>query len=368
MIRLRLCFTLAAALVAAAIAVADTGTPYPAGTGVEVTTPAGTVSGALEDRSADGWVMVREPGRATATAIPDRSVAFIRPAGVVTPKKGAAPKAGGAVAPKTPAPKTAAHVIHGQPRVTKPERFAFVAVPGQPPVTGVTVLTKFAFTLGHYDRHKTPAWVAMKWTKENFDISEDEDSHPRNFQADTQLPVYARTGKDYDHAQTGYERGHMARHEDLSGFPDGSDTRRGTREGCLMSNIVPQQRKGHIVWGKLENEHREVVADPATGIKTVWLICGPVFTNGHAEQVIGPANVGAPAAVYKIIAWQKDGGPFTARGYVIKQNDTGTTLTAYLKKIDDIEAATGLDFFPDLDDAEEDALEAKAFTTMWGDD
>lgn len=358
--RPRLYFTLTVALATAVAAVADTGTPYPAGTGVEVTTPAGTVSGVLEDRAAPGWVMVKEPGRKTATAVPEKSVSFIRAAQ-------AAPKAAPASATAVAAPGSD-HSIHGQPRVTRPERFAFRPSPGEPMVEGLTVLKRHAFTLGHYDRHKTPAWVVMSWTKEHLDISKAEPSHPRNFQADTDLPAHARTGKDYHHAQFGYERGHMARHEDLSGFPDGADARRGTREGCLMSNIVPQQRKGHIVWGKLEDAHREIVADAGAGIKTVWLISGPVFKDGQAEQVIGPDRVGAPAAVYKIVAWQKAGGAFTARGYIIKQEDTGTDLKAYLTKIDDIEAATGLDFFSDLDEAEEDALEAKKFTTMWGDD
>jgi DNA/RNA endonuclease G (NUC1) len=91
-----------------------------------------------------------------------------------------------------------------------------------------------------------------------------------------------------------------------------------------MSNIVPQQRKGHVVWGKLENEHRYVVSDASKGIKAVWLISGPVFLNGQAEKVIGPDRVGAPHAVYKIIGWQKADGKFAARGYIIKQ-ETGLT-------------------------------------------
>ena len=90
-------------------------------------------------------------------------------------------------------------------------------MPGGLLVEGVTILKKHAFTVGHYDKHKTPAWVALRWTKEHLDISEKELSHPRNFQADTELPPYARTGKDNQHSQFGYERGHMARHEDLSG-------------------------------------------------------------------------------------------------------------------------------------------------------
>ena len=94
---------------------------------------------------------------------------------------------------------------------------------------------------------------------------------------------------------------------------------------------------------------------------------GPVFKEGQAEKVIGPDRVGAPHAVYKIVAWQKPGERFTARGYVIRQDDTNTDLKAYLTKLDDIEAATGLDFFPDLDDVEEEELESTAFASMWGD-
>jgi hypothetical protein len=40
--------------------------------------------------------------------------------------------------------------------------------------------------------------------------------------------------------------------------------------------------------------------------------------------VIGPDRVSAPHAVYKIIGWQKTDGKFTARGYIIKQDDSGS--------------------------------------------
>jgi endonuclease G len=96
-----------------------------------------------------------------------------------------------------------------------------------------------------------------------------------------------------------------------------------------------------------------------------------VFLNGQAEKVIGPDRVGAPHAVYKIVGWQKADGKFTARGYFIKQDDSGSDLTAFLvsiDKIDKIEAETGLDFFADLDDEAEEELEALRFTTLWGEE
>lgn len=357
-----------AVLVAATLgALADTGTPFPAGTSVEVGTPAGTVKGVLEDRTKEGWVLVREPGQDAATAIPEKNIGFVKTTKTVATGNNKKGGTGGSNPPAAEDTSTAAseHFIHGQPRVAKLERFAFRPVPGGPLVDGVTVLKRFAFTVGHYDKHKTPAWVSMKWSNTQLKVSQQQPSHPRPFREDTDLPEYARTGKDYDHAHTGYQRGHMARHEDLSGFGTPNDAKRGTKDGCLMSNIVPQLQKGHTVWGKLENEHRDIVGNATAGINPIWVISGPVFKNGQSERVIGEDRVGAPASVYKIVAWEKD-GKFHARGYIVGQESTSTELKTYLVTIDKIEEETGLDFFPDLSEAEEAELEAKQFQTLWG--
>ena len=77
--------------------------------------------------------------------------------------------------------------------------FRFQPPTSPAPVDGVPVLRKFAFTVGHYDKHKTPAWVAMRWSKEPLDVSLAEPRHPRPFRADPDLPNYARTGSDYQH-------------------------------------------------------------------------------------------------------------------------------------------------------------------------
>src|SRR5688572_10149359 len=95
-------------------ALGDTGTPYPAGTKVEVGTPAGTVSGTLQDRIKDGWISVLESGRKLATAIPERSVGFIRPD--APPKK---------VAFDALTDATSDHFLFGMPKVADRKRFAF---------------------------------------------------------------------------------------------------------------------------------------------------------------------------------------------------------------------------------------------------
>jgi hypothetical protein len=67
----------------------------------------------------------------------------------------------------------------------------------------------------------------------------------------------------------------------------------------------------------------------------------------------------------KIIGWQKAGGQFAARGYIIMQEDNGSDRMAFLESIETIEAETGLDFFADLDDEAEEQPESLRFTTPW---
>src|SRR5688572_8882215 len=51
------------------VCLADTNTPYPAGTQVSVTTSAGTVSGELQDVNVPQWIAVREPNADDPTLI-----------------------------------------------------------------------------------------------------------------------------------------------------------------------------------------------------------------------------------------------------------------------------------------------------------
>ncbi len=78
-------------------------------------------------------------------------------------------------------------------------------------------------------------------------------------------------------------------------------------------------------------------------------------------------NVAVPQATYKVIGWFADDGEFHARGYVVRQTDRVRNNPAhYFRPIDEIEAVTGLDFFPQLPDAREAQIESVVHTTLWG--
>lgn len=342
--------TLVAACVAASVCLADTNTPYAAGSSVEVSTIMAPLKGTLLDGAIPGWVMILEPERTVPTGVPLSSIAFIRAAPPIVPDS---------VDDDSVFDEDfGSHFVFGIPRPLD-ERHQFQPNENMPTVAGITVLSKEAFTLGHYDRFKVPAWVAMRWNEEDLRRSEQVNFGRPSFRSDDDLPAFAQAGTSYQFSQFRHERGHMARDADLEAW--GMDA---VTEGVTMSNIVPQQQgQGHVVWGRLEDEHRFIVrTDPS--VRTVWVVSGPVFENNEANFFVGN-NVGVPHSVYKVIAWRSGDGELRARGYIIPQNATDPNLTRYLVPIRDIEQQTGLDFLWGLEDTVEATLETAQPSALW---
>ncbi len=252
------------------------------------------------------------------------------------------------------------HLVWGLPRQTDARHN--VSYPGESDIRpGLTVLVREGFVLGHYDLYKVPAWVAVRWTREDFDRL-GSDRYGRPFARDEELPLYARADTDYDYSSSHMERGHMARHEDNEAWgKDNSDA------GCLMSNVVPQHRDMNgEAWNDLEEMHQEAVDDASLGIDTLWVISGPIFEHDAPRSTVGN-GVGVPEATYKVVGWFDSAGEFRARGYIVRQEDRVRDNPAYyLRPIDEIERLTGLDFFPELPADRAAAIESVTASDLWG--
>ena len=132
-----------------------------------------------------------------------------------------------------------------------------------------------------------------------------------------------------------------------------------------MSNIVPQhEQMNGEAWLDIEEQHRRVVANPASGIKVLWVISGPVFEDDQPKFTVGN-GVGVPHATYKVIGWFDRANRFHVRGYIVRQEDRVRDPEHYLRSVDEIEQMTGLDFFPELEDSLEGQLEAETHVTLW---
>ncbi|WP_163558563.1 DNA/RNA non-specific endonuclease [Halomonas sp. NO4] len=159
---------------------------------------------------------------------------------------------------------------------------------------------------------------------------------------------------------SGHDRGHLAPNYAIATVHG----RGAQHDTFLMSNITPQRPAlNRRLWQRLE----EVVIDhfvPRFG--GVQVITGPVFAERFldgARRRVGLVEV--PEAFYKIVV--VPGETPRALAFLMPQAVRGDeSLDDFLVSIDEVEARTGLDFFPQLPPAVADSLEGKVARAGWG--
>jgi len=214
----------------------------------------------------------------------------------------------------------------------------------------VKQLENRGFVVGYSESRRNPLWVAYRI----FDVPKLESGkRPSRFKVDARTDAQV-SHNDYTHS--GFDRGHMAPNYGIA-------TRYG-REAQLetfrMSNIIPQ--KPHVnrhIWKDLE--HR-VAKQYGRYFTEVWVITGPIFEEPVAQLDSG---VDIPSAYYKIMV-DEDNDELRTLAFIV-ENDCPpyTRIKKRLVSIDEVEEQTGLDFFTELDDAKEAALESQAATRLW---
>lgn len=221
------------------------------------------------------------------------------------------------------------------------------------------LMEKPSFSLS-YNRDKgTPNWVS--WHLESAWTG----SLPRNdtFRADPAvLPDWYRV-QSTDYVASGFDRGHMTPNADR----DNPASIPLNQETFLMSNMVPQAPNNNQgPWADLENFLRTLL-----GPNEVYVIAGPAGVGGSGDN--GPAStiagghVTVPAYTWKVALVLPVGDDDVSRVSaatraiaVIMPNDNSINSDwhAYLTTVDAVEALTGYDFFANLPDAVENAIEA----------
>ena len=127
-----------------------------------------------------------------------------------------------------------------------------------------------------------------------------------------------------------------------------------------MSNIAPQTPElNRGVWREIE--HR--IADLFTARwGEVWVIVGAI--SDDCETLSG-TDISVPSAFYQIIITQTQ-DDIKALAFLIEQNVPWKAWPRrYLTSIDTIEKLSGLNFFSELDDSIEAALESQRATRLW---
>lgn len=191
-------------------------------------------------------------------------------------------------------------------------------------------------------------------------------SRQDDFRSDSSLPAswYQVGATDYQYS--GFDRGHMCPSADRTlSVDDNSNT-------FYMTNMMPQAPSNNrYAWANLESYCRSMLA----GGNEIYIISGGYGlggdgSNGYAEY-LADGKIQIPSNTWKVIMIIPDGDDdvnrVTTSTRVIaidmpNSNSVTSDWTQYLTTVDDIEAATGYDFFDLVPDAIENVIESNIDT------
>jgi endonuclease G len=180
---------------------------------------------------------------------------------------------------------------------------------------------------------KTPIWSAEHLTKEKISakIPRKDMFHPEN-----RLSASERAELS-DYEKTGYDRGHMTPSADMG-------TEATQAESFSLANMVPQDHRNNtVIWSAIEKETRQL----ATKEGDEYIITGPLFKTDK-PKAIGKNNVLVPTQVYKIVYSLKQ-----QKGAVYLCDNTATGNCKVIS-ISELEAMSGINYFPKLPKAQKD--------------
>lgn len=221
-----------------------------------------------------------------------------------------------------------------------------------------TLLENIGFLVGYSEERKDPLWVAYRLEGA---APHEAGKRPSRFKVDERTAArVAHTDykqADYQENPAAYDRGHMAPNHAIA-------TRYGREaqlETFLMSNIAPQRKTlNQQTWEALE---KTIASVWAPELDEVWVVVGPIF--GPSPARLNDVSQ-IPDAFYALVV-DEDGSSLRAIALVLSQDVRGEQpLGRFVTTIDEVEAATALDFFADLPDDLEATLERTKGDARWG--
>ncbi|MDB9720362.1 DNA/RNA non-specific endonuclease [Winogradskyella sp.] len=204
------------------------------------------------------------------------------------------------------------------------------------------------YSLSYSEPHEQAEWVAYELKAAHLSAT----NHKRPyFEIDKAVKSGAAHWRNYK--KSGYDRGHLCPAGDRRFTKEAHD------ETFLTSNISPQEHQFNAgIWNRLEQKVR-YWAKKNDG---VFVVTGGVLKNGL--KTIGDESVSVPDQFYKVIL-DNNNGKIKVLAFLMNHKDSDLPLYKFVVSIDEVEALTGIDFFPELDDTIENKLEASRSYKSW---
>jgi len=203
-------------------------------------------------------------------------------------------------------------------------------------------LRNIGYTSYFSEEYGIPVWVSYVTC---FPFKYDSSERPDKFIQDFRV----RSPEHTDYSRSGYDRGHMAPNYAISRTYGA----KAQMETFYTTNIAPQVPKlNRKQWMQLE---QYIANDLATQYGQVLVYVGPVIS-GDMKTIRG--KIAIPKAFWMVVMVRDSDGNAHVAGFLIPQVPNKRSFKDYAMTVDQVEEATGLDFFPILNQATQQKLES----------
>jgi len=215
-----------------------------------------------------------------------------------------------------------------------------------PESTGV-IIKKTYYTFSYDEANEQAKWVYYEL---NPSFINGKSKRHNDFRPDRSVRTGSATLSDYK--ASGYDRGHLCPAAAMKLNP------KAMSETFFMSNMSPQAPDfNRGIWKNLES----IVRDWVRNERRLYIVTGPIFKDNKGK--IGKSGVTIPGYYFKVIYDPTDKEKMIA--LILPNKKCSKSLSSYVVPVDKVEALTGIDFFPQLADSKENALESKSIATNW---
>ncbi len=230
------------------------------------------------------------------------------------------------------------------------------------PGTEGELIKHSAMALAYDEEHEQPRWVAHIILR---DVATGRTTRTNDFRTDPKVSTGSAEQADYfitwvddsgkrQYDGFGFDRGHLAASADFRW------NQQALSESYYYSNMTPQ-RPGfnRESWAEVEDFVRGYVIENNTD---VYVVTGPVLHENLPKVKRSVNNVSIPEYHYKVAF-----DPVNERifGVVMPNEFCEQPVETYVKPIREIEALTGLDFFPNMDNELSERLETTVDYKPW---
>ncbi|MBW6482729.1 MAG: DNA/RNA non-specific endonuclease [Vicingaceae bacterium] len=220
-----------------------------------------------------------------------------------------------------------------------------------------------AMSLVYSEAHEQAKWVAHIILP---DIINGKEGRSNDFREDTliktgsatEIDYFLKTKKEdgtYEYDGFGYDRGHLAPSADFKW------SKKALSESYFYSNISPQLADfNRGKWGDLEDIFRGyIVMNQNTQL---YVVSGPLLNDSLLVIERGVNKVSIPKYYFKVVI---DLTNQKAIGFIMPNKKIEYPLSSFAISINEVEEATGIDFFYALDDELEEKLESQNNYKDW---